>query len=149
MNILLSYYVLLLFFSLLLWFIYYYVLLLFFSLLLCFIYYKWQLTASESTTCTHMKPKTVVVRFHHRMRRIGSEKHEIYTYDQMKISLNPYDNMRYIHMDKNTFFTLFEKKNQDFNKRIFGNNATDEFMYTEKSHTISLFTHTCLHIPLH
>ena len=30
------------------------------------------------------------------MRRIGSELHQIYTYEQKKISLNPYDDKRFI-----------------------------------------------------
>ena len=35
-------------------------------------------------------------RYQHKMRRIGSERHQIYTYDQEKISLNPYDDKRFI-----------------------------------------------------
>ena len=35
-------------------------------------------------------------RFTHRMRRIGSEKHQLYTYDQSKLTLNPYDDKRFL-----------------------------------------------------
>ena len=35
-------------------------------------------------------------RYQHNMRRFGSERHEIYTYNQEKISLNPYDDKRFI-----------------------------------------------------
>ena len=38
-------------------------------------------------------------RFQHTMHRIGSRAHELFTYQQTKTSLNPYDDKRYLLAD--------------------------------------------------
>ena len=38
-------------------------------------------------------------RYKHKMRRIGSQNHQLFTFEQEKITLNPYDDKRYILSD--------------------------------------------------